>query len=280
MPLSPWGYWPQMSKMENLRDFSDFQPSAPYALFGISPSRAAQSLATQGFAVFGKKSENLQPFWLSKRFSTLAVYHPMKILSNQIKNEQQASDCLLLITMQVSIVHITESLHDLFIAEFAARLAEVLHHIVLCLRRSVLIASQLHELSFPIRNNGLNDGAAILDDGSRFFHVRLCDIFLPLLMREDGQILVKDFPRMPVHLVFDMIPAERLLNLKQVGTQAPFNPVAMQFAEALEEYKERKLQREARLITLTCFHQEIELLMCIFFSAKVNGSIFISELSS
>ena len=113
VPLSPWGYWPQMSKMENLRDFSDFQPSAPYALFGISPSRAAQSLATQGFAVFGKKSENLQPFWLSKRFSTLAVYHPMKILSNQIKNEQQASDCLLLITMQVSIVHITESLHDL-----------------------------------------------------------------------------------------------------------------------------------------------------------------------
>lgn len=143
MPLSPWGYWPQMSKMENLSDFSDFRPSALYALFGISPSRAAQSLVTQGFAVFGKKSENLQPFWLSKRFSTFAVYHPMNILSNQIKNEQQASGCLLLITMQLSIVHIAESFHNLFITELAAGLTEVLHHIVFCLRRCFLISHQL-----------------------------------------------------------------------------------------------------------------------------------------
>ena len=69
VPLSPWGYWPQMSKLENLSDFPAFRPSAPRALFGISPSRAAESLATQGFAVFGKKLENLRPFWGSKRFS-------------------------------------------------------------------------------------------------------------------------------------------------------------------------------------------------------------------
>ena len=62
VPLIPWGYWPQMSKMENLGDFSDFRPSAPCALFGISLSGAAGSLATQGLAVFGKKSENLRPF--------------------------------------------------------------------------------------------------------------------------------------------------------------------------------------------------------------------------
>ena len=55
MPLSPWGYWPQMSKLENLSDFPAFRPSAPCALFGISPSRAAESLVTQGCAVFGKK---------------------------------------------------------------------------------------------------------------------------------------------------------------------------------------------------------------------------------
>ena len=69
VPLSPWGYWPQMSKLENLSDFPAFRPSAPRALFGISSSRAAESLATQGFAVFGKKLENLRPFWGSKRFS-------------------------------------------------------------------------------------------------------------------------------------------------------------------------------------------------------------------
>ena len=62
VPLSPWGYWPQMSKMENLGDFSDFRLSAPRALFGIVPSGEAESLATQGIAVFGKKSENLRPF--------------------------------------------------------------------------------------------------------------------------------------------------------------------------------------------------------------------------
>lgn len=62
MPLSPWGYWPQMSKIENLGDFSDFRLSAPRALFGIVPSGEAESLATQGIAVFGKKSENLRPF--------------------------------------------------------------------------------------------------------------------------------------------------------------------------------------------------------------------------
>ena len=62
MPLSPWGHWPQMSKMENLGDFSDFRLSAPRALFGIVPSEEAGSLATQGIAVFGKKSENLRPF--------------------------------------------------------------------------------------------------------------------------------------------------------------------------------------------------------------------------
>lgn len=70
VPLSPWGYWPQMSKLENLSDFPAFRPSAPCALFGISPSRAAKSLVTQGLAVFGKKMENLRPFWGSKRFST------------------------------------------------------------------------------------------------------------------------------------------------------------------------------------------------------------------
>ena len=62
VPLSPWGYWPQMSKMENLGDFSDFRLSAPRALFGIVPSEEAESLATQGIAVFGKKLENLRPF--------------------------------------------------------------------------------------------------------------------------------------------------------------------------------------------------------------------------
>lgn len=70
VPLSPWGYWPQMSKLENLSDFPAFRPSAPCALFGISPSRAAESLVTQGFAVFGKKMENLRPFGGAKRFST------------------------------------------------------------------------------------------------------------------------------------------------------------------------------------------------------------------
>ena len=69
MPLSPWGYWPQMSKMENLGDFSDFRLSAPRALFGIVPSGEAGSLAPQGIAVFGKNSENLRLFWRSKRFS-------------------------------------------------------------------------------------------------------------------------------------------------------------------------------------------------------------------
>lgn len=67
VPLSPWGYWPQMSKLENLSDFPAFRPSAPCALFGISPSRAAESLVTQGFAVFGKKMENLRPFGGGKK---------------------------------------------------------------------------------------------------------------------------------------------------------------------------------------------------------------------
>ena len=92
VPLSPWGYWPQMSKMENLGDFSDFRPSAPCALFGISPSGAAGSLATQGLAVFGKKTENLRPFWPAKRFSTFCSIPSWKDFVNfsqdgSIKND-------------------------------------------------------------------------------------------------------------------------------------------------------------------------------------------------
>ena len=88
MPLSPWGYWPQMSKMENLGDFSDFRLSAPRALFGIVPSGEAEILATQGIAVFGKKSENLRPFDPQKGFLLFAVYHLGKILSTSVKMDQ------------------------------------------------------------------------------------------------------------------------------------------------------------------------------------------------
>lgn len=83
MPLSPWGYWPQMSKLENLSDFPAFRPSAPCALFGISPSRAAESLVTQGCAVFGKKNGKPPAFFGGgqKGFLLFEVYHHMKILS-------------------------------------------------------------------------------------------------------------------------------------------------------------------------------------------------------
>ena len=92
VPLSPWGYWPQMSKMENLGDFSDFRLSAPRALFGIVPSGEAGSLATQGIAVFGKKSENLRPFCPAKRFSTFCSIPSWKDFVNfsqdgSIKND-------------------------------------------------------------------------------------------------------------------------------------------------------------------------------------------------
>ena len=81
-----------MSKMENLGDFSDFRLSAPRALFGIVPSGEAESLATQGIAVFGKKSENLRPFWPAKRFSTFCSIPSWKDFVNfsqegSIKND-------------------------------------------------------------------------------------------------------------------------------------------------------------------------------------------------
>ena len=92
VPLSPWGYWPQMSEMENLGDFSDFRLSAPRALFGIVPSWEAESLATQVIAVFGKKSENLRPFCPAKRFSTFCSIPSWKDFVNfsqdgSIKND-------------------------------------------------------------------------------------------------------------------------------------------------------------------------------------------------
>lgn len=81
-----------MSKMENLGDFSDFRLSAPRALFGIVPSWEAESLATQGIAVFGKKSENLRPFWPAKRDSTFCSIPSWKDFVNfsqdgSIKND-------------------------------------------------------------------------------------------------------------------------------------------------------------------------------------------------
>ena len=69
MPLSPWGYWPQMSKMENLIDFPTFSSLRQQALFAFCVATTSETLVLQGLAVFGKKSENLRPFGRSKRFS-------------------------------------------------------------------------------------------------------------------------------------------------------------------------------------------------------------------
>lgn len=81
VPLSPWGYWPQMSKLENLSDFPAFRPSAPCTLFGISPSQAAESLVIQRLAVFGKKWKTSGLLGGQKGFLLREVYHHMKILS-------------------------------------------------------------------------------------------------------------------------------------------------------------------------------------------------------
>ena len=62
VPLSPWGYWPQMSKMENLCDFPAFSSLRQQALFAFCSVTISETLALQGFAVFGKKLENLRPF--------------------------------------------------------------------------------------------------------------------------------------------------------------------------------------------------------------------------
>ena len=62
VPLSPWGYWPQMSKMENLCDFPAFSSLRQQALFAFCSGTISETLALQGFAVFGKKLENLRPF--------------------------------------------------------------------------------------------------------------------------------------------------------------------------------------------------------------------------
>ena len=62
VPLSPWGYWPQMSKMENLCDFPAFSFLRQQALFAFCSVTISETLALQGFAVFGKKLENLRPF--------------------------------------------------------------------------------------------------------------------------------------------------------------------------------------------------------------------------
>lgn len=62
MPLSPWGYWPQMSKMENLCDFPAFSSLRQQALFAFCAVTISETLTLQGFAVFGKKLENLRPF--------------------------------------------------------------------------------------------------------------------------------------------------------------------------------------------------------------------------
>ena len=61
MPLSPWGYWPQMSKMENLCAFPAFSSLRQQALFAFCSVTISETLALQGFAVFGKKLENLRP---------------------------------------------------------------------------------------------------------------------------------------------------------------------------------------------------------------------------
>ena len=98
MPLSPWGYWPQMSKMENLGDFSDFRLSAPRALFGIVPSGEAGSLATQGIAVVGKKSENLRPFGRSKRFSAVCSIPSYEDFVKLHQKGAASIICLLLLT--------------------------------------------------------------------------------------------------------------------------------------------------------------------------------------
>lgn len=62
VPLSPWGYWPQMSKMENLCDFPAFSSLRQQALFAFCAVTISETLTLQGFAVFGKKLENLRPF--------------------------------------------------------------------------------------------------------------------------------------------------------------------------------------------------------------------------
>ena len=80
---------------------------------------------------------------------------------------------------------------------------------------------------------------------------------------------------MAVDLIFGMIATERLLDIEQIRPQISPDFVAMQFAESLEEYEECELQREARLIALTSFHQEVKLLLHIVLSAEVNGSICI-----
>ncbi|MGN8837633.1 hypothetical protein ACTNCI_11795 [Mitsuokella jalaludinii] len=77
-----------MSKMENLGDFSDFRLSAPRALFGIVPSGEAESLATQGIAVFGKNRKTCGLFDPQKGFLLFAVYHLGKILSTSVKMDQ------------------------------------------------------------------------------------------------------------------------------------------------------------------------------------------------
>ena len=44
VPLSPWGYWPQMSKMENLLDFPAFSGLRQKALFAFCAVELSETL--------------------------------------------------------------------------------------------------------------------------------------------------------------------------------------------------------------------------------------------
>ena len=45
VPLSPWGYWPQMSKLENLGGFLAFRRFLSRALFAFSAIQYLRTLA-------------------------------------------------------------------------------------------------------------------------------------------------------------------------------------------------------------------------------------------
>ena len=142
---------------------------------------------------------------------------------------------LLLITHGMSIVHIAESLHGFFAVKFIAGFTHGLRYIAFCLRNGLPVASQLCKLTLPVRDDGRNDGATVLDDSSGFLHVCPGNILLPLLMRKDREVFIDDLPRMAVDLVFGMIATERLLDIKQIRPQIPLDSIAMQFTKPLEE---------------------------------------------
>lgn len=85
VPLSPWGYWPQMSKMENLLDFPAFQVSGNKLCSLFARWNSPKRLSCKGSQCSVKNRKTSGLFGRQKGFLLFEVYHHMKILSNSVK---------------------------------------------------------------------------------------------------------------------------------------------------------------------------------------------------